>query len=87
MNKPKFKVGQQVWFLQSTGHECPTCKQKTIFKWAIAPSIRSITGIAQSDLNDYTGYQIGGQHYHQMENDLFLDKDEAQVECDRRNES
>ena len=93
--KPKYKIGQKVWRikLQHYRTKCSECgrtvedKQKwKIFRKSAAKIVERIIyeSVWELDTISYYVRNVGFEDFF-YEEDLFLSKEKAQKECDKRN--
>ncbi len=94
--KPKFKIGQKVWRIKNQHYrtKCSECERTIedkskwkIFRKQLAKICERIIfeGIWEESNVGYYVASVGPED-HFNEEDLFLSKQEAQAECDKRND-
>lgn len=86
ISKPKYEIGQTVWFCGRTFNFCGECGRHKSYG-EFQPKEFEIEGISKSfSYFGYTEDPLSDDVHWVDEIYLFATREEAQAECDKRNE-
>lgn len=83
----KYDIGQEVWLIKQGFKKCECCQSSLYDKWIVSGKDTVETLTVQRTITDFSITEYGlFDNYARKEADLYATKEEAQAECDRRNQ-